>query len=133
MGIYKKTKRMKTVGRLISNTLAALLVIAGWAACSNGGQEDGNVRLVAEGGCIHRFFDTSPVSPSGKYIALFRFPSEERSPRPGDWGEVFVQDLESGEVLFTARSCGWEMQLGANVQWGADDGHRCVYMAGINH
>ena len=76
---------------------------------------------MAEGGCIHRFFDTSPISPSGKYIALFRFPDEIHSPRPGSLGEVFIQDVESGEVVFSIPSCGWEMQLGANVQWGKSD------------
>ncbi|HRS96487.1 MAG TPA: hypothetical protein P5179_14550, partial [Candidatus Latescibacteria bacterium] len=24
--------------------------------------------------CIHRFYDTSPVSPSGRYVALTRLP-----------------------------------------------------------
>lgn len=80
-----------------------------------------SIRLVAKGGCIHRFFDTSPISPSGKYIALFRFFDEEHSPHPGDMGEVFVQDLESGEIVFSTLTRGWEMQLGANVQWGKND------------
>lgn len=79
------------------------------------------VRLVAEGGCIHRFFDTSAISPSGKYIALFRFMCEEHSPRPGDLGEVFVQNLETGEEIFSTHTRGWEVQLGANVQWGKSD------------
>ena len=25
--------------------------------------------------CIHRFFDTSPISPSGRYVALFQLPA----------------------------------------------------------
>ena len=104
--------------RLTSKCLIVLWAAVSLFACS---ETDGSVKLVAEGGCIHRFFDTSPISPSGKYIALFRFPYEDRSPRPGDVGEVFVQDIESGEVLFSTKSCGWEMQLGANVQWGKSD------------
>lgn len=79
------------------------------------------VRKIAEGKIIHRFFDTSPISPSGKYIALFRFPSEIKSPEPGDVGEVILVNLKSGKERVVARSHGWEMQLGANVQWGATD------------
>lgn len=110
---------MATLYKLINKCLVILFVGIGLPACSNPAAEA--VKLVAEGGCIHRFFDTSPISPSGKYIALFRFPYENHSPRPGDLGEVFVQDMESGEVLFSTKSCGWEMQLGANVQWGKND------------
>lgn len=105
--------------RIINKYLLVLIVGIGLSACSN--QTAGTIRLVAEGGCIHRFFDTSPISPSGKYIALFRFPDEIHSPRPGSLGEVFIQDVESGEVVFSIPSCGWEMQLGANVQWGKSD------------
>ncbi len=105
--------------RIINKYLLVLIAGIGLSACSN--QTTGTIRLVAEGGCIHRFFDTSPISPSGKYIALFRFPDEIHSPRPGSLGEVFIQDVESGEVVFSIPSCGWEMQLGANVQWGKSD------------
>ncbi len=79
------------------------------------------VRKVATGRIIHRFFDTSPISPSGKYLALFRFLDETRSPRPGDVGEVVLVNLKSGKERIVAQSRGWEMQLGANVQWGATD------------
>ena len=34
-----------------------------------------------EGRCIHRFFDTSPISPAGRYMALFRMPQEESTPK----------------------------------------------------
>lgn len=82
-----------------------------------------NIPLVkiSTGGVIHRFFDTSPISPSGKYVALFRFPSEARSPKPGDVGEVILVNIKSGKERVVAQSRGWEMQLGANVQWGATD------------
>ncbi len=84
---------------------------------------DINIPLVkiSTGGIIHRFFDTSPISPSGKYIALFRFPNETRSPKPGEPGEIVLVDLHSGEERVVAQSRGWEMQLGANVQWGLTD------------
>jgi len=72
-------------------------------------------------GCIHRFFDTSPVSPSGRYVALFRLPFESRLPAPGDRGEVVLVDLRTGEHRILADTAGWEPQMGANVQWGATD------------
>ena len=74
-----------------------------------------------EGRVIHRFFDTSPVSPNGKYIALFRLPQEEHAPIPGEKGEVVVIDLATGEEHVVAQTAGWETQMGANVNWGGDD------------
>ena len=73
------------------------------------------------GRTIHRFFDTSPISPSGKYMALFRMPQEEFTPRPGESGEVIVVDLVTGEEHVVATTAGWESQMGANINWGADD------------
>lgn len=86
-------------------------------------KSDINIPLVkiSTGGVIHRFFDTSPISPSGKYIALFRFPNETSSPKPGEVGEVILVDLQSGKERVVAQSRGWEMQLGANIQWGLTD------------
>ena len=74
-----------------------------------------------QGPAIHRFFDTSPVSPSGRYVALTRFPFEDRIPQPGDPAEVLLVDLQTGAQRAVARTRGWDTQLGAQVQWGADD------------
>ena len=79
------------------------------------------IRRLSNGGIIHRFFDTSPISPSGKYVALFRMPYENKSPQPGDAGDVVVLELKTGKEVFSVKSRGWEVQLGANVQWGASD------------
>lgn len=76
---------------------------------------------ISSTGVIHRFFDTSPISPSGKYLALFRFPDETRSPKPGDVGDVILVNIKSGKERVIAQSRGWEMQLGANVQWRLTD------------
>ncbi|SFQ81057.1 TolB family protein [Hymenobacter arizonensis] len=76
---------------------------------------------VSTGRVIHRFFDTSPMSPSGRYLALFRFPEETRAPKPGEVGEVVLVDRQTGKERVVAQSRGWEMQMGANVQWGATD------------
>ena len=73
------------------------------------------------GGCIHRFFDTSPISPSGRYLAVFQLPREDRLPEPGELGQVRVIDLETGENRVVAQTCGWEQQMGANINWGGSD------------
>ena len=73
------------------------------------------------GRAVHRFFDTSPFSPSGRYLGLTRFLFEDRMPEPGDAAEVLLVDLETGEERAVARTKGWGTQLGAQVQWGADD------------
>lgn len=60
------------------------------------------VKKVSSGRIIHRFFDTSPMSPSSRYLALFRFPDEDQSPKPGDAGEVVLVDLETGKEQVVA-------------------------------
>lgn len=79
------------------------------------------IARIATGRVIHRFFDTSPISPSGRYVGLFRLPNEVRTPQPGEAGEVVVVDLHTGQERVVAQSRGWETQMGANVQWGATD------------
>ena len=74
-----------------------------------------------EGRCIHRFFDTPPFSPSGRYLAAFRLPFEDRMPKPGDAGEVVLVDLAEGTERVVATTRGWETQMGCNLNWGADD------------
>jgi hypothetical protein len=70
---------------------------------------------------IHRFFDSSPISPSGRYLALTRLPYENRLPRPGDVAEIVIVDLETGEQRIVDETRGWDTQLGAQTQWGASD------------
>lgn len=73
------------------------------------------------GGAIHRFFDTSPFSPSGRYLAVTRFPYEDRLPKPAEVAQVLLIDLETGQQRVVAETRGWDTQLGAQVQWGVDD------------
>jgi hypothetical protein len=54
-------------------------------------------------------------------LAVFKVPFEERLPRPGDTGWVVVIDLETGEERVVAETAGWDMQMGANINWGGDD------------
>ncbi len=71
--------------------------------------------------CMHRWFDTSPISPSAQYVALTRIPQEDRDPRPGEPAWVELIDLERGEELEIAETQAWDTQLGACVQWGESD------------
>ena len=73
------------------------------------------------GGCLHRFFDTSPISPSGRYLAVFQLPYEDHQPRPGDTGNVMVIDLDTMRKVCSVETAGWEPQMGANINWGATD------------
>jgi len=72
-------------------------------------------------GYIHRYYDSSPFSPSGRYFAVTRLPFEDRLPKPGDTAEICVVDLATGELRTVAETRGWDVQLGAQLQWGADD------------
>lgn len=72
-------------------------------------------------GCFHRFFDTSPISPSGRYLAVFQMRDEERLPEPGEQGNIRVIDLATGEDRVVAETAGWEPQMGANLNWGGSD------------
>ncbi len=76
---------------------------------------------IASDRIIHRFIDSCPISPSGRYVALFRLPNEETEPEPGVTGEVVLVDLVSHAERVVATTRGWELQVGANVQWGATD------------
>lgn len=81
------------------------------------------VHCVTPGGTgyIHRYYDSSPFSPSGRYFAVTRLPFEDRLPKPGDVAEIAIVDLATGELRTVAETRGWDVQLGAQLQWGADD------------
>ena len=76
-----------------------------------------------KGGCFHRFFDTSPISPSGRHVAVLRMPDESRLNEPGEPAEIVLVDLHAGDEKVIAETRGWEPQMGANINWGADDHH----------
>ena len=42
---------------------------------------------------MHTYYDLTPWSPSGRYLASLRLPYEDREPVPGDRAEVCVIDL----------------------------------------
>ncbi|MFO7946784.1 MAG: hypothetical protein R6V19_08210 [Armatimonadota bacterium] len=72
-------------------------------------------------GCFHRFFDTSPISPSGRYMAVTRMLDESHPPEPGEPAEVVVINLQTGDVELAFETFGWDTQMGAHAQWGASD------------
>jgi len=72
-------------------------------------------------GSFHRFFDTSPLSPSGRYVAVLQMPQEERLPKPGEAANIAIIDLHTAEEKIVASTYGWEPQLGANINWGSSD------------
>lgn len=74
-----------------------------------------------DGHYMTTFFDVDPWSPSGRYLAVTRVPFIWRIPYPGDRAHICVLDLESGICTTVYETQGWGAQLGANVQWGADD------------
>jgi hypothetical protein len=79
-------------------------------------------KITAElGRCTIRFYDTSPFSPSGRYLAVTRLPYDDRAPRPGDPCEIVVYDLFEGGHRVVGLSRCWDAQLGAQLQWGASD------------
>lgn len=65
---------------------------------------------------IHRFFDTSAVSPSGQYLAYAELPSDMDG-----LAAVKVINLKSGNTTTIARTSAWGAQLGAQVQWSGND------------
>ena len=82
----------------------------------------------ATSSCIHRFFDSSPFSPSGKYIAVTclspgyseysALPLSEPVP-----SHVVVYDIWNQSVVANITTFGWDSQVGAHAQWGKDDAH----------
>ncbi len=72
---------------------------------------------------IHTFFDVSPWSPSGRYLACLRLPFEDRPPGPDDTADVCVIDLQARTIQKVYTTTGWGMQTAAHQVWGTTDEH----------
>lgn len=70
---------------------------------------------------IHRFYDTSPISPTGRFVVYTEFDYEDRLPNPGDCASVVVLNLRTGNEVYRTRTIAWDTQLGAQAQWGHSD------------
>jgi len=76
--------------------------------------------------CIHRFHHTSPLSPSGRFLALTRLPREDKRIFRGQKAGIILIDLQKGTASQVAKTLAWDTQLGAQVQWGRSD-HELLY------
>jgi hypothetical protein len=72
-------------------------------------------------GCFHRFFNTSPISPSGRYLAVTRLLHEDRLSLLGEEAEIVLVDLVTGQPRVLTKAKGFDSQVGAQAQWGATD------------
>jgi hypothetical protein len=81
---------------------------------------------------IHRFFDSSPFSPSGRYIAMTRFHSANvKGTLPsGGTGSQFAAEIVVVDLMYDNinnrekiidTTYAWGSQVGAHVQWGSND------------
>lgn len=76
---------------------------------------------------IHRFFDSSPISPSNQFLATTTLPSfaasASASPLTTSYKQASIQvtDITSGATTLVDLTDAWDSQLGAQVQWGATD------------
>lgn len=75
----------------------------------------------AHSGSFHRFFDSSPFSPSGRYIGFTRTFAEGIPVQSGMRASVIITDLLTGTEETVAQTYAWDSQLGAQVQWGQTD------------
>lgn len=64
-----------------------------------------------------RFYDTSALDSSRRYLAITRFGNDTRLPQPGEPAKVIVRDLQTGADIVTETTTAWDSQLGAQVQW----------------
>ncbi len=70
---------------------------------------------------MHRFYDTSPISPSGKFVTFTEFARDDVLPKPGDEAYVVVVDLTTANEVYRTSTAAWDTQLGAQPQWGDSD------------
>lgn len=68
---------------------------------------------------IHRFFDSSPISPSNRYIATTTFSAFASSSMV--YATVSIVDVQDGTTKVVDRTAAWDSQVGAQVQWGSTD------------
>jgi hypothetical protein len=106
--------------------------IVGWCGCNEVPIRNENQRLesslrsklVSRVGheTIHRFFDTSALSPSEGYVAVTELPSRSISPSLEDrYANITLYNVLTNEHEVIDRTLAWSSQLGAQLQWGATD------------
>jgi hypothetical protein len=74
-----------------------------------------------DGFYIHTFFDVCPWSPSQRYLACLRIPTQERPPEWRDKADVCIIDLKDRTIQTVYSTSAFGLQTGAQVQWGRSD------------
>ena len=74
-----------------------------------------------DGFYIHTFYDVCPWSPSQRYLACLRMPTQDRPPEWQDRADVCVIDLQERTIQTVYSTSAFGMQTGAQVQWGRTD------------
>ena len=80
-----------------------------------------------DGFYLHTFYDVCPWSPSGRYLAVTRFPYQGKKPQWGDSAEVCIIDVKEHRIKRVYQTKAWSFQLGANVQWAVGSSDQYVY------
>ena len=70
---------------------------------------------------IHTFFDVCPWSPSQRYLACLRLPTQSRPPEPQDQAGICVIDLKDRTIQTVYTTSAFGLQTGAQLQWGRTD------------
>jgi hypothetical protein len=82
------------------------------------------LKLTPDGGLYQQtYFDVTPYSPSERYLAVSKFPFQDRMPVAGDIAEVCVIDTHERTIQTVYKTKSWGLQTGTNAQWGATDRH----------
>lgn len=71
--------------------------------------------------CVHRFFDSSPLSPNNRYLAITCVESEAINLEGNFAADILLFDLLLGTKRKIASTRLWDTQLGCQLQWGSDD------------
>ena len=95
-----------------------------------------NIVTREDGAYIHRFSDSSPVSPSGRYLAVTQVAEQydilEKAIVTVFDLEMKVKDKGFGGSRIVAETAAYGSQLGAQVQWGATD-EQLIYNLSLIH
>ena len=70
---------------------------------------------------LNTYYDVCPWSPSGRYLAVTRFPFQDKIARLGDIAEASVIHLHQQTIRSVYRTKAWGYQLGAMLEWGSGD------------
>ncbi|PQV51522.1 hypothetical protein CLV33_101446 [Jejuia pallidilutea] len=87
------------------------------------GKTLGNVYKVTpdDGFYSNTYYTVNPWSPSGRYLALTKFPYQDKVTVLGDVAEVCIIDLKKQTIKTVYKTKVWGYQMGAYVTWGETD------------